>query len=323
MAKAFANLFSVGPDAVYSPAAIELVCPVDTLAQLRAAVDNGADCVQLRFSLRNNTTGSDTKADLTAMADGIRYAHGRRCKVAVRLDWAPQTASWSLVRSLIDQVAERKVDAIELSSHELMLYAAAHHPQLQLHYAASNAIDAGTLLILKRHFNVTRVALPRLLSMADLISVSRDTPVDLELHGFSHFTSIVSAGKLQDAALKKKSAADNVIQHGENAEADQCGTEENAANDNCFSNQAPADIKVLRLLPDLSTLGVRAIRVEAGGLRPAQTAHIIQIWREAIDECMTNSDHYIVKPSWVAELNNAYRRQRSRQNISLPTAADE
>ena len=323
MAKAFANLFSIGADAAHSPATIELVCPVDTLAQLHAAVDSGADCVQLQFSFRNNIGCTDAKTDLGPMADGIRYAHRRRCKVAIHNDWHPQAAPWSLARAIIDQAAVRKVDAVELSSNELMLYAAAHHPQLQLHYAASDAVDAATLVFLKRHFNITRVALPQLLSMADLIGIARDTPVDLELHGFSHFTSIISSGQLQDATLERKSATDNAMRHRENAKADLCATEENAANDNCFSNQAFADIKVLRLLPALNTLGVRAIRVEAGGLRPVQTAHIIQIWREAIDECMKNADRYVVRPSWVSELNDAFRRQRSRHNISSPTAADE
>lgn len=311
MTKAFANALPLGTDATQSSASIELVCPVASLVQLRAAVDTGADWIQLRFAPRARHTGEAANVNIDAMVSGIRYAHDRGCKVAVRLDACAQASAWACQRQVIESAAKHGIDALELSDHGLMLYAAAHHPQLRLHYASENVAEAASAGLLKRQLNVSRVALPRLLSMAELIHVSRNAAVDFQLHGSCRFSSVIHADKLQSAAkdksLPRGNASTRVVPTG----TDQCATAEGAANDGCFTERTAADVKVLRLLPQLNALGVRAICIEAAGPRPAHLAHVTRIWREAIDECMENTERYVVRPSWIAELNNAARQLRS------------
>lgn len=310
MTKAFANSLPVGPVAAQSSAAIELVCPADTLVQLRAAVDNGADWIQLRISSQRRLAEGDSDIKIDAMTSGIRYAHDRRCKVAILLDGQPEDFPWPCRRRLIDQAAKHRVDAIELSDHALMLYAAAHHPQLQLHYVAENTVDALSGELFKHQLNVSRIALPPLLSMAELLRISRDTTVELQLYGFCRFSSVIDAGKLQAAAMERRMKKADSRMQDEETTADRCATPEKAANDVCFSDPNKVDIKVLRLLPQLNALGIRAIRIDAAASPPAHTAQVTRIWREAIDECMENADHYVVRPSWIAELNNAARQLR-------------
>lgn len=307
MRKAFANILPAGPVVAQSSPAIELVCPVDTLVQLRAAVDNGADWIQLRLPSLERRICGDSHLNVDAMASGIRYAHDRRCKVAILPDRQPESFSWSCQRELIDQAAAYRIDAIELSEHALMLYAAAHYPQLQLHYVAGSSTDALSSELLKRQLNVSRMALPDLLSMAELIRISRETTVELQLYGFCRFSSVVDADKLQAAAIEKRLKNAEPVTPGTDTLADQCATAQSAANDTCFSDRSAGEIKVLRLLPQLNALGIRAIRIDAAASRPTHTAHITRVWREAIDECMENADRYVVRPSWIAELNNAAR----------------
>ena len=311
MTKAFANALPVGTNARQSSASIELVCPADTLVQLRAAVDNGADWIQLRLSSRSRHAGDDSNINVNAMVSGIRYAHDRRCKVAIRLDACTQASSWTYQCQMIDRAAAHGVDAIELSNHALMLYAAAHYPHLQLHYSSETVVDAASIGLLKRQLNVSLVALPRLLSMADLIRVSRDTTVDLQLHGYCRFSSVIDHDRLQRAATEKSLGKEDLATRTTDSGSGQCATAESAANDGCFNDKMGTDVKVLRLLPQLSALGVRAICIEAPGTRLAHLAHITRIWREAIDEYMENADRYVVRPSWITELNNAARQLQS------------
>jgi collagenase-like PrtC family protease len=180
--------------------------------------------------------------------------------------------SWACRRTLVDKVAAHAVDAIGLSDQALMFYTAANYPQLQLHYIAENIVDALSAERLKRQLNVSRVALPQLLSMTELIRISRDTTAELQLYGFCRFSSVIDAAKLQAAAMENRATKTESRQPDGEGFSDQCATPECAANDGCFNDHCAADIKVLRLLPQLNALGIRAIRIDAAGSRPIHTA---------------------------------------------------
>ncbi len=73
------------------PARLELVCPAGSLPALRAAVDEGADCVYL--GLRDATNARNFAGlnfDEKAIAEGIRYAHGRGRKVLMAINTYPR-----------------------------------------------------------------------------------------------------------------------------------------------------------------------------------------------------------------------------------------
>jgi collagenase-like PrtC family protease len=309
MNKALFNTIPIGATPALA-SSVELVCPVDTLVQLRAAVDNGADYIQLRFAAR---IGQDNHVNSKAMASGIRYARDRRCKVVVQLQEAARdVTTWAVLRKLIDEAAAHGADALELSDHALILYAAAHYPQLKLHYSANNIIDARAVEAVKRQFNVSRLTLPRLISTAELIRLSQETGMELQLHGFSCFSSGAKADVLLGAAADMRMDGKKTKQPDHDCGSEQCATAEQAANDDSFSERKTADIQVLKLLPELTAIGIHAILVETQGPRPNEIAHITRIWREAIDECLENTDRYTVRPSWIAGLNNAAMQLQSR-----------
>ena len=67
---------------------LELVCPAGNLPALKAAVDNGADCVYMGF--RNSTNArafAGLNFDNETAKQGIRYAHERSCKVLLALKY--------------------------------------------------------------------------------------------------------------------------------------------------------------------------------------------------------------------------------------------
>ena len=60
----------------------ELVCPAGALPALKAAVDNGADCVYT--GLKDNTNARNFTGlnfDLNNAKEGVRYAHAKGRKV--------------------------------------------------------------------------------------------------------------------------------------------------------------------------------------------------------------------------------------------------
>jgi hypothetical protein len=92
----------------------QLVCPAGSLAALKAAVDNGADDVYLGF--RNDTNARNFAGlnfDDKAVAEGIRYAHQRGCKVLVAINTYAQAgrfADWTRIGGQEPPTGRRRRD---------------------------------------------------------------------------------------------------------------------------------------------------------------------------------------------------------------------
>ena len=85
-----------------APAQMELVCPAGSLPALKAAVDNGADCVYLGFRDATNARNfAGLNFDEAAIEAGIRYAHDHGRKVFVALNTYPQAAKADLDRKSV------------------------------------------------------------------------------------------------------------------------------------------------------------------------------------------------------------------------------
>ena len=100
---------------------MELVCPAGSLPALKAAIDNGADCVYLGFRDATNARNfAGLNFDEAAIAEGVRYAHQRGRKVLLALNTYPQAAHWTLWRAAIDRAARAGIDAVILADPALM-----------------------------------------------------------------------------------------------------------------------------------------------------------------------------------------------------------
>jgi collagenase-like PrtC family protease len=117
---------------------LELVCPAGSLPALRAAVDNGADCVYIGF--RGNTNArafAGLNFDLSGAMDAVRYVHARGKKVLLALNTYPEAATWQRWQEAVDQAAEAGVDAVILADAGLMRYASRTYPGLRLHLSVA------------------------------------------------------------------------------------------------------------------------------------------------------------------------------------------
>ena len=113
---------------------LDLVCPAGSLPALKAAIDNGADCVYL--GLRDATNARNFAGlnfDDAAIAQGVAYAHDRGRQVYMALNTYPQAAQPERWQDAVDKAAHLGVDAIILADPGLMAYACQRHPQLRLH----------------------------------------------------------------------------------------------------------------------------------------------------------------------------------------------
>ena len=56
-------------------------------------------------------------------------------------------------------------------------------------------------------------------------------------------------------------------------------------------------------------MGIRAIKIEGRQRSPAYVGQVTKVWREAIDACRRDADHFLAKGAWMAELNKVSEGQ--------------
>ncbi len=323
------------------PAPIELVCPAGSLPALKAAVDNGADCVYLGFRDATNARNfAGLNFDDAAVDEGVRYAHERGRKVLVALNTYPQAQGWALWRTAIDRAAAAGIDAVILADPGLMAYAAERHPQLRLHLSVQgSATNYEAINFYREHFGIARAVLPRVLSLAQVEQLTRNTEVEIEVFGFGSLCVMVEgrcalssyvtgeapnthgvcspakAVRWQQAPKGLESRLNGVLidryADGENASYPTlCKGRFDVADETYYAIEEPASLNTLELLPQLSAMGVRAVKIEGRQRSPAYVAQVTKVWREALDLSLDGAGRYSVKPSWMTELNKVAEGQQ-------------
>jgi O2-independent ubiquinone biosynthesis protein UbiU len=64
-----------------------------------------------------------------------------------------------------------------------------------------------------------------------------------------------------------------------------------------YAIEEPTSLNTLTLLPQLQQIGVKAIKIEGRQRSPAYVAQVTKVWREAIDECKAQPQHYTPRGS--------------------------
>jgi collagenase-like PrtC family protease len=331
-------MLSHSPD---SPRPLELVCPAGSLPALKAAVDNGADCVYLGFRDATNARNfAGLNFDQAAIEQGIAYAHARRRKVLLALNTYPQPGSGALWQQAIDRAAGAGIDAVILADPGLMGYAVEHYPKLRLHLSVQgSATNVEAINFFHHHFGIARAVLPRVLSVSQVEQVVRNTPVEIEVFGFGSLCVMVEGR----CALSSYATGESPNTHGVCSPAravrwqetgaglearlngvliDRYGPSEQAnyptlckgrfevSGEQYYAIEEPASLNTLALLPQLAALGVRAIKIEGRQRSPAYVAQVTAVWRAAIDQCLANPQRFSPRPSWMAALDKVAEGQQ-------------
>jgi putative protease len=319
----------------------ELVCPAGSLPALKVAIDNGADCVYLGFRDETNARNfAGLNFDDATIEQGVRYAHDKGRKVLVALNTYPQPGSSDRWRKSIDRAARAGVDAVILADPGLMQYAVDHHPALRLHLSVQgSATNYEAINFYRENFGIARAVLPRVLSMAQVEHVIKNTPVDIEVFGFGSLcvmvegrcalSSYVTGEAPNTHGVCSPAKAVRWLQTPNGMESrlngvliDRYSDDENAsyptlckgrfdvANENYYAIEEPTSLNTLELLPQLIAMGVGAIKIEGRQRSPAYVGQVTRVWREAIDNCIANPQRYAVKPAWMTELNKVAEGQQ-------------
>ena len=311
----------------------ELICPAGSLPALKAAVDSGADAVYLGFKNDTNARNfAGLNFDQKSMADGIRYAHDKGREILIAINTFPQAGRVGDWQNAVDAAVDQGADAIILADIGLLDYARNRHPQQRLHLSVQgSATSYEAINFCQREFGIRRAVLPRVLTLAQVEHVIRNTTVEIEVFGFGSLCvmnegrcwlssyacgeSPNTVGACSPAKYVKWDKKPGVMETRLNGIlidrfADNepvgyptlCKGRFEVAGETYYALEEPTSLNVLTILPEIARIGVRAIKVEGRQRSPAYVTQVTRTLRAALDSLAGGAEKFHVKPAWQAEL---------------------
>lgn len=311
----------------------ELVCPAGSLPALKSAIDNGADTVY--FGYKNDTNARNFAGlnfDRKAMVEGISYAHARRKHVLMAINTFPQPGREADWHAAVDGAADLGVDAVILADVGLLDYASRRHPNLRLHLSVQgSATSYEAVNFAHREFGIKRAVLPRVLTLAQVELVIKNTPIEIEVFGFGSLcvmnegrcwlssyatgespNTVGACSPAKFVKWDKKPGQMNtrlngilIDRYGDNEPAGYptlCKGRFEVNGSTYYALEEPTSLNVLEMLPEIARIGVSALKIEGRQRSPAYVAQVTRTLRAALDELGKGAEQFKVKPAWQAEL---------------------
>lgn len=302
----------------------ELVCPAGTPAALRTAVDAGADAVYC--GLQNETNARNFPGlnfTPTELEQAAAYAHARNTKVLLAVNTFPPAGRFDLWREAIDLAARVGVDAVIVADMGVADYAAQSHPNLRLHLSVqAGASSPEAIRFYCEEFNVKRVVLPRMLTVAEIAELHRQIPCEIEAFIFGNI-GMMAEGRCsltnyvtgistnmdgvcspaadvhyeEDAKRNLTTRLGDVVIDrfacGESAGYPtickgryRCGVKA----EGYYAFEEPVSLNLSALLPDLMRAGVTALKIEGRQRSRAYVKEVVSAFRKAVDELMAGRE---------------------------------
>jgi putative protease len=313
---------------------VELVCPAGGLPSLKAAVDHGADAVYIGFRDGSNARNFPGLNFSPAEArQALDYAHAAGAKLFVALNTNPSPAQWEGACRAADAAVALGADALIVADLGLLRYVARRYPEQRLHLSVQgSATNYEAIGFYAQEFGVSRVVLPRVLSVTQVQNVLKRVGVEIEVFGFGslcimvegrcqlssyvtgdspNLSGVCSPAKAvrweEDAQGRRARLNGVLIDVYRNGEAagypTLCKGRFDVAGQTFYALEEPTSLNVLDILPQLYRAGVAAIKVEGRQRSPAYVASITRVLREALDACLSDPEHFLPRAEWMAALD--------------------
>jgi len=300
---------------------MELLCPAGSLKSLKVAIEYGADAVYIGFSDQTNArnfAGLNFSDQQLKQAAHLIHSHNKRLHIAINTFAHPnQEKRW---QSAVDKAVALGADVLIVADLSVLAYCAKHYPNVELHASVQvSATNAGAIAFLQQQFNVSRVVLPRVLSIHQIRQLAKVTSVELEVFAYGSLCIMAEGRCYLSSYLTGESPntagvcspAKYVDYHTQNENnqpilesrlngmlIDRFSENEPAGyptlckgrftvDDELYHVlEEPTSLNSMQLLPELNSLGIKAIKIEGRQRSPVYVRDVTKTWRNAIDNCM-------------------------------------
>ncbi len=264
----------------------ELLAPAGSVECIRAAVENGADAVYFGLDVGFNARARAVNFPVEQLPETMEELHRRGVKGYVTLNTLIFSDELVEVEALVRKIAEAGVDAVLVQDLGVARLIRAVCPDLPMHASTQMTLTSAECIEVARQLGITRVVLPRELSIDEMREIHAATSMELE--AFVHGALCVA---YSGQCLTSESLGGRSANRGQCAQA--CRLPYDVISDGVdveLGDQkyllSPQDLSAIEYSPDLIDAGVRSFKIEGRLKTPEYVANITRHYRDAIDTAM-------------------------------------
>ena len=268
---------------------IELLSPVGDYECLKAAVQNGANCVYFGANLFS-ARASAKNFDMVGLQKAIEYAKLRGVKTNLTLNILIKNNEFEEAFNLAQKAYEFGIDAIIVQDLGLARLLIKSFPDLAIHASTQMSVHnlEGALELQKLGFK--RVVLSRELSFEEIDYITKN--IDIEVECFIHGALCIS--------YSGQCLASSMI-GGRSGNRGKCAQTcrlpyELLENDKTIDKGyllSPRDLCGLNYLPSLIKSGVTCLKIEGRMKSPEYVATVTKIYRKYLDLAYSEKEYKI------------------------------
>lgn len=258
---------------------VELLAPAGGPAQLRAAVENGADAVYLGGPLFNARMHADNFS-LEDLREAVSYAHLRGVKIHVTLNTLLRDEE---LQDALDYAADLYAlgaDALIIQDLGLARLLRQQLPEMELHLSTQGTVYNLSGVRAAAELGFQRVVLAREVPLDELRTITAARPCEIEI--FVHGAlCICYSGQCQLSRVLGGRSGNR----GECAQPCRLPYRDEAGRSGYLLS--PRDLCLLDHLPELTAAGVDSLKIEGRMKSPAYVAVVTSIYRKYLDRCLS------------------------------------
>jgi putative protease len=332
----------------------ELIAPAGDWDCAKAAVENGADGIY--FGLRSGLNARARAVNFSPeeLPELLTYLRRRGVKGYLTLNTLVFPDELETAEATIRLAAAAGVDALIVQDLGLLRLAQQVCPDLPLHASTQMTLSSAECIAQAAALGVSRVVLPRELSLAEIAEIHRQTSVELEVFVHGALCISYSGQCLASLALGGRSGNRGqcaqacrlkyeLIEHDEDSSRRESGdgNEANRGGQSHFSRRSselakrkltrrekcdsprayllsPNDLAAFDLLPEMIAAGVSALKIEGRMKEAEYVAVVTRFYRRAVDEAAAGRRARFSAEE-IAELEAAFSRGFSHGWLDGPS----
>lgn len=254
---------------------IEILAPVGSEENLKAAVLSGADAVYFGLSDFNARRNAQNFTD-EQIENAIKYCHSRGVKVHITLNTLIKDGELNKVFEAIRKIAEFGADAVIVQDLGVAKAVREICPTLPMH--ASTQMSVGTLegLYELKELGFSRAVLPRELSFNEIEYLCKHSPIELEMFVHGALCMCVSGQCLMSAVLGSRSGNRGLC-------AQPCRlpfkVEKGTGHDLSLK-----DLSLITHIRKLSEMGICSFKIEGRMKRPEYVSACVTACKKAVND---------------------------------------
>ncbi len=285
----------------------ELLAPAGSLECIHAAVENGADAVYFGLDVGFNARARAANFPVEQLPETMAELHRRGVKGYVTLNTLIFSNELTEVESLVRKIAEAGVDAVLVQDLGVARLIRAICPDLPMHASTQMTLTSAECIEVARQLGITRVVLPRELSIDEMRQIHAATSIELE--AFVHGALCVA---YSGQCLTSESLGGRSANRGQCAQACRlpydviCDGEDVELGEQKYL-LSPQDLSAIEYSPDLIDAGIKSFKIEGRLKTPEYVANITRHYRGAIDTAMAG-EQVVITPSDKREMELSFSR---------------